>query len=105
MTDESYRVQTNEGTCITWYKSTGKFGVDMSFMSKIEATELFKQLQDKSISKDEVVALIGNSDLDEIQKVVVAVNIGEWKQAHIPWYSKVKKYFAERLRYETIHTK
>ena len=90
----------NDETYITWCKSTGKFGVDMGFMSKIEATELFKQLRDKSISRDEAVALICNSDLDDIQKVVVAVNIGEWKQAHIPWYSKVKRYFAERLRYE-----
>lgn len=88
MTDKTY---------ITWYKSTGKFGVDIGFMSKIEATELFKQLQDKSISLDEAVALICNSDLDEIQKVVVAVNIGEWKNAHTPWHSKVKKYFADRL--------
>ncbi|MCK5138226.1 MAG: hypothetical protein KAQ85_00150 [Thermodesulfovibrionia bacterium] len=87
----------NDETCITWLKSTGRFGVDMEFMSKIEATELFKQLQDKSISKDEAVALICNSDLDEIQKVVVAVNIGEWKNAHTPWYSKVKRYFTESL--------
>lgn len=96
MTDETY---------ITWHKSTGRFGVDMGFMSKIEATELYKQLQVKSISRDEAVALICNSDLDEIEKVVVAVNIGEYKQAQIMWYSKVKKYFTERLRYETIHTK
>ena len=88
-------------TYITWHKSTGRFGVDMGFMSKIEATELFKQLQGKSISRDEAVALICNSDLDEIEKVVVAVNIGEWKQAHTSWYSKVKRYFTERLRYET----
>ena len=92
MTDETY---------ITWCKPTGKFGVDMGFISKIEATELFKQLQDKSISKDEAVALICNSNLDEIEKVVVAVNIGEWKQAQIAWYSKVKRYFTERLRYDT----
>jgi len=89
----------NDETYITWHKSTGKFGVDMGFMSKIETTELFKQLQDKSVSRDEAVALICNSNLDEIEKVVVAVNIGEYKQAHIAWYSKVKKYFAERLRY------
>lgn len=95
----------NDETCITWLKSTGKFGVDMGFMSKIAATELFKQLQVKSISRDEAVAIICNSDLDEIQKVVVAVNIGEWKSAHTPWYSKVKVYFAKRLRYETIHKK
>jgi len=87
-------------TYITWHKSTGKFGVDVGVMSKIEAIELFKQLQDKSISKDEAVALICNSDLDEIQKVIVAVNIGEWKNARATRYSKVKKYFAERLSYE-----
>ncbi|NOR84568.1 hypothetical protein GQ473_00475 [archaeon] len=95
----------NDETYITWHKSTGKFGVDMGFMSKMEATELFKQLKDQSISRDEAVALICNSDLDDIEKVVVAVNIGEWNNAHTPWYSKVKKYFAERLRYETTHTK
>lgn len=95
----------NDETCITWHKSTGKFGVDMGFMSKIEATELFKQLQDKSISRDEAVALICNSDLDEIEKVVVAVNIGEWKQAHISKTQKMKKYCKRMMSYETTHTK
>jgi len=87
-------------THITWHKSTGKFGVDVGVMSKIEATEMFKELQDKSISKDEAVALICNSDLNEIQKVIVAVNLGEWKNAHVTWYSKAKQYFKERLSYE-----
>lgn len=96
MSDETY---------ITWHKSTGKFGVDMGFMSKIEATELFKQLQAKSISRDEAVALICNSGLDEIEKVVVAVNIGEWKPAHIPWAQKMKRYYKKMMSYETIHTK
>ena len=90
----------NDETYITWHKSTGKFGVDMEFMSKIKATELYKQLQDICISRDEAVAIICNSDLDEIEKVVVAVNIGEWKQAHTPLTKKMKKYCKRMMSYE-----
>ena len=90
----------SDETSITWTKSTGKFGVDMSFMSKIEAIELYTKLKDKAITRDEAVALICNSDLEEIEKVVVAVNIGEWKNAHTSWYSKAKKYITERISYE-----
>jgi hypothetical protein len=71
---------SNEPPSIYWNKTTGKNEVVVPFMSKEIMTELFKELQHPRISKDEAVAKIWLSALDEKEKIIVAVNIGEFKE-------------------------
>lgn len=65
---------------IYWNKTTGKNEVTVPFMSMKVMKELFKELQHPGISKDEAVAKIWLSDIDEKEKIIVAVNIGEFKE-------------------------
>jgi len=69
-----------EDITIYWNKTTGKNELDVPIMSKIIMTELFKSLLHPSITKDEAVAKICLSGLSEEEKVIVAVNIGEYKE-------------------------
>jgi hypothetical protein len=71
---------SNEPPSVYWNKNTGKNEVEVPFMSKIIMTELMKELQHPGISKDEAVAKIWLSELDDKEKIIVAVNIGEYKE-------------------------
>jgi len=78
----------NEPPSILWDKTTGKNEVIVPFMSKEIMKELYKKLQDHRISRDEAVAKIWLSDLADQEKIIVAVNIGEFKER-----TKVRRWF------------
>lgn len=71
---------TNEPPSVYWNKNTGKYEVVVPFMSREIMTELVRELKHPGISKDEAVAKIWLSELDEKEKIIVAVNIGEFKE-------------------------
>ena len=83
---------TNEPPSIYWNKNTGKNEVIVPFMSKVIMTELYKELQDPRISRDDAVSKIWLSELTDQEKIIVAVNIGEFKEK-----TKVRRWFS--LRY------
>ena len=65
---------------IYWNKTTGKNEMVIPQMSMIVMTELMKILTNPTITKDQAVAQICLSELSEEEKVIVAVNIGEYKE-------------------------
>lgn len=78
----------NEPPSIYWDKNTGKNTVEVPFMSKEIMKELYIELQDHRISRDEAVAKIWLSELTNQEKIIVAVNIGEFKER-----TKVRRWF------------
>ena len=65
---------------IYWNKLTGKNEMVIPQMSMVVMTELMKALTHPTITKDQAVAQICLSELSEEEKVIVAVNIGEYKE-------------------------
>jgi len=93
-----------ESPSILWDKTTGKNEVIVPFMSKEIMKELYNKLQDHRISRDVAVAEIWLSDLTDQEKIIVAVNIGEFKERtkvrrwiHLK-YLKVKEYILRNMR-------
>ena len=84
--------------CSSDLKTTGKNEVVVPFMSKEIMKELYRELQDHSISRDEAVAKIWLSELTDQEKIIVAVNIGEFKER-----TKVRMWFY--LKYLSVKRK
>lgn len=78
----------NEPPSIYWEKNTGKNTVEVPFMSKEIMKELYRMLQDHRISRDEAVAKIWLSEFTDHEKIIIAMNIGEYKER-----TKVRRWF------------
>jgi hypothetical protein len=78
----------NEPPSIYWDKNTGQNTVEVPFMSKEIMKELYRKLQDHRISRDEAIAKIWLSELTDQEKIIVAVNLGEFKER-----TKVRRWF------------
>ena len=69
-----------EQTGIYWNKNTGETEVIIPQMSMVVMTEVMKELTHPTITKDQAISKICLSELSEEDKVILAVNIGEYKE-------------------------
>lgn len=95
----------NNSTSIYWNKKTGVNNVVVPFMSREIMRDLYTKLKDPKITRDEAVTQIYLSDLCDEEKIIVAVNIGEFKER-----TKISRWvylkcigFAKRLKIYTKH--
>ena len=79
---------------IYWNKLTGRNNIDIPFMSKEKMKELYVTLQDHRISRDQAIITIGLSELSEVEKLIVSVNLGQFKER-----TKVRRWVYLKLNY------